>query len=284
MAEYHLAIHTNGSVFLQGEIVKVLCRIVSKEGKLIDAFPQVEFQMFEFADTPVHVQERRRIDASFFPSPIEKALGVTAISLSSDGMKPGAYVLQALDRHPAEDTGVRETQFLILSPADYERYWIEMAEEKFLEDKVVASPEDFLRCLRDLIKESLAQKLRISSIEIGLDLLDRRGHLMFGALRPVRRAQFEWFYYHLFQACYDKVFYGGNINVSMMVEQEQLTSSFLLTSRTGGIREGLPHFLDYVLKGIPAHISLKSTQLSEHQFKIITQFPYEAQVAENQKS
>ena len=283
MAEYHLAINTNGSVFLQGDVIKVLCRIVSIENKFADAFLEAEFHVLECSDV-TDGPEHPRVDAPFSPSPIERMPGIKTVSLNSDSLKPGVYAIRALDKHPGQDIGVREAQFLILSPPDYEQYWMQIVEERFLEDATLNSTEDFLSCLRRLINESLAQKLKISSIDLGLDLLDRRGFAMFRAFRPIRRAQFEWFYYHLLQACYDKVFYGGDINFSVTLEQDQLTTSALLTPRSGEIREKLPRFLEYILKGLEPQIRIKSSQLSERQVEIITQFPYEDQVAETQKS
>lgn len=275
MPGYHLTLYTNGPVFLQGETIKVLCRFAALDRERVASTPTVDFRLFYSPSEPQRHDQREPLQVPFRPAPLEDAPGLAATSLNSEILEAGAYVVRALDRHPGEDRGLRETEFFVLSPGTYKDYWTELAEEEFIEDATIDALEGLVACIKDLVNQRLAEKLRLNAITMAFDLLDRRGEAIFSPLRRIRRAPFEWFHHHLLQAAHNQVFYGGNIALTILVEQQHLTSSLFLTSYPGGMEERLPPFLQYVASGMGLPVEWEAERRSEHQFEITCRYPYE---------
>jgi len=269
-----LAVYTNRTLLLKGEPLKIVCRIMTDSGMFIERIPEVRLTVVPGGHETGERdpgEERSWVQDASLIRPQLASRGA-AILLETDSLPADAYSLVAQD--PLLEGGTVERTFFVAGHDDYKAYWQEVAGEELSDLALIRGPADLLETIRDVI--TLRDQYPNAGLtELKFTLHDLRARSPLQPLGNVQKAPYQWFHFHLLQAAYDKVFYGGKIDLSLLVESAHLTTRVLLTSRTGGMDDRLPAYFSYVAGGLPVELRFEAKLLSDHQLELVARYPQE---------
>jgi hypothetical protein len=261
--EAYLVFETNRRIFRAGELVKVICRQISRAGQLTAELPQVRIlvRALDPPKPPDDGEPLRELHLSELHDDVPRQVG----RLNTEGLPSGGYVLEA-ERRDGRHFDTVEREILVLSADDYDRFWSDLAHEEPVDQGGIELPQDLLPLIRGCLTDDLMDRLLISQVQLEVHLLDRRKTGVLGPLPTIRQAWFEWIHANLFEAGYEKVFSGGTMAIQLTVLENGLQSRLLLTSRTGDVEDDVPPFLRYLKRGERAQID--HHRVSEYQYEI----------------
>jgi len=271
---HFLALYTNRTLLLRGEPLKILCRVMTDSGIFMERIPEVRLTVVPGGQGEEQSDQRERRSWAHDARMIrpQQASGGAASLLETDGLPADAYTLVAQDPL-LEGGGTVERDFFVAGHDEYKSYWQEVAGEELSDVALIRGPADLLETIRHVITLRRDQHPDAGLTELEFTLYDRRARSPLQSLGNLQKAPYEWFHFHLLQAAYDKVFYGGKIDLSLLLESAQVTTRVLLTSRTGGMDDRLPAYFSYVAGGLPVELRFEAKLLSDHQLELVARYP-----------
>ena len=264
--ESYLVLETNRSIFRSGETAEVLQRWLSRSGFSREARPPVRtfLSSNELAADLLAIQKADKIFTvqTGFP---QREAAFHVGTLITEGLPSGSYLLQALSGENGASIEA-EQSIVILDDEEYERYWLELANEKVIDPEMIVLPGDLVTALHDCMSsERFTQQLAAS--DIGLEYVrvtDVRRSDKFGPVPPLSRPVFDWVHAHLLAAAYEMAFGGGNLTIDLVVLDDLVWTQIAVERRQTDQSRGWPSYLKYVEIGAGAEINYENTGRSSH--------------------